>query len=62
MTLPKKLTVASDQNELEFTRTIETTKDIFYEYRFTKSKTKEGSVVTFTESVLKTLLKNKIFI
>lgn len=57
---PKKLIILSDNNELEFVRIIKA-KEIIYEYRFTKSETKLGMLMTFSEKQLEKELKNKIF-
>lgn len=61
MTPPKTLTCLSDQNELVFTQIIKS-KEILYEYRYTKSFTKEGKTVTFSEKVLEGFLKSKILV
>jgi len=60
MTPPKQLTCLSDQNELEYTQTIKTKTELLHEYTYTKSFTKQGKTVTFSESVLEKFLKNKI--
>lgn len=60
MTPPQKLTVTSDSNELVFTQIIKSKTEVSYEYRYTKSFTKEGKTVTFTEKVLEGFLKSKI--
>lgn len=57
---PKKLLIPSDGNELELVRTIKG-KEISYEYRFTKSETKKGMLMTISEENLKTNLKREIF-
>lgn len=61
MTPPKLLTVATDNNELELIRTIKGKENI-YEYKFTKSETKKGMLMTLSESQLESELKKKIFI
>lgn len=60
MTPPKSLTCLSDQNELVFTQILKSKTEISYEYRYTKSFTKEGKTVTFSEKVLEGFLKSKI--
>jgi hypothetical protein len=57
---PKKLIIPSDNNELELVRTIKG-KEIIYEYKFTKSETKKGMLMTISEENLKTNLKREIF-
>jgi hypothetical protein len=58
--IPKKLIIPSDSNELELIRTIKG-KEITYEYKFTKSETKKGMLMTITDENLKTNLKREIF-
>lgn len=58
---PKLLTVPTDLNELELIRTIKGKENI-YEYKFTKSETKLGMLMTLSESQLESELKKKIFI
>ena len=57
---PQKLTCLTDSNELCFIRIIKN-KETLYEYQFTKSETKEGMTMTFSESQLAKSLKQKIF-
>jgi len=58
---PKKLIIPSDSNELEYVQTIKGT-EIIYEYKFTKSETKLGMLMTISEEQLNKNLKQKIFI
>ena len=58
--IPQKLTCLTDSNELSFIRIIKN-KETLYEYQFTKSETKEGMTMTFSESQLEKSLKQKIF-
>ena len=57
----KKLLIPSDNNELEYVQTIKG-KEILHEYKFTKSVTKEGLIMTISETELQKNLKKKIFI
>jgi len=57
---PKKLLIPSDSNELELVRTIKG-KEIIYEYKFTKSETKLGMLMTISEEQLNKNLKREIF-
>lgn len=57
----KKLLIPSDNNELEYVQTIKG-KEILHQYKFTKSVTKEGLIMTITEEQLKLNLKREIFI
>ncbi len=57
---PQKLFIPSDLNELDFVRIIKG-KEILYEYKFTKSETKLGMLMTLSESQLEKSIKNKIF-
>jgi hypothetical protein len=57
----KKLLIPSDNNELEYVQTIKG-KEILHQYKFTKSETKEGMLMTITEEQLNKNLKQKIFI
>jgi hypothetical protein len=57
----KKLLIPSDENELEYVQTIKG-KEILHQYKFTKSETKEGVLMTITEDQLNKNLKQKIFI
>ena len=57
---PKKLICPTDSNELEYIQTIKG-KEIIYEYKFTKSETKLGMLMTISEENLKTNLKREIF-
>ena len=57
----KKLLIPSDNNELEYVQTIKG-KDTIHEFKFTKSETKEGLIMTITEDQLNKNLKQKIFI
>lgn len=61
MTPPKTLTCLSDQNEMELTQIIKLKTGNLLEYKFIKSETKLGMLMTFTESGLEENLKNKIF-
>lgn len=61
MTPPKTLTCISDSNILVFTQIIKSKTEVSYEYRYTKSFTKEGKTVMFSETQLMKNLKNKIF-
>lgn len=56
----KKLTIRSDGNELEFVQVIKQKTGNLLEYIFTKSETKLGMKMTFTEEQLEKALKNKI--
>jgi hypothetical protein len=58
--IPKKLICVSDSNELELVRTIKG-KELNYEYKFIKSETKKGMLMTISEENLKTNLKREIF-
>ena len=58
---PQKLICLTDSNVLEFVRIIKN-KETIYEYQFTKSETKTGMTMTFSESQLEKSLKQKIFI
>lgn len=57
----KKLLIPSDENELEYVQTIKG-KEILHQYKFTKSETKEGMLMTITDEQLNKNLKQKIFI
>lgn len=59
---PKKLIVKSDGNELEYIG-IESlkSKDVMYQYKFTKSKTKLNKTMTISESELEGNLRKGIF-
>ena len=61
MIAPPKLTVTSDSNELVFIQILKTKTELSYEYQFTKSETKSGMTMTFSESQLEKSLKQKIF-
>ena len=58
---PEKLICPTDSNELEYVQTIKGT-EIIYEYKFTKSETKLGMLMTISEEQLNKNLKQKIFI
>jgi hypothetical protein len=58
--IPQKLICQTDLNELEFVRIIKG-KETLYEYRFTKSETKLGLLMTLSESQLEKSLNDKIF-
>lgn len=58
---PNILIIPSDQNELEFVRIIKLKTGNLYEYKFTKSETKLGMLMTFSEIELQKGLKNEIF-
>lgn len=60
MTPPQKLIIPTDSNILELVRTIKG-KELNYEYRFIKSETKKGMLMTISEENLKTNLKREIF-
>ena len=55
---PQKLICPTDSNELELVRI---TKDNLYEYKFTKSETKLGMLMTISEEQLNKNLKREIF-
>lgn len=57
----KKLLIPSDNNELEYVQTIKG-KEVLHQYKFTKSETKEGMLMTITDEQLNKNLKQKIFI
>jgi hypothetical protein len=57
----KKLLIPSDNNELEYVQTLKG-KEILHQYKFTKSETKEGMLMTITDEQLNKNLKQKIFI
>ena len=57
----KKLLIPPDNNELEYVQTIKG-KEILHQYKFTKSETKEGMLMTLTDEQLNKNLKQKIFI
>ena len=57
---PEKLLIPSDSNELEYVQTIKG-KEIIYEYKFTKSETKLGMLMTISEEQLNKGLKREIF-
>ena len=57
----KKLLIPSDNNELEYVQTIKG-KEILHQYKFTKSETKEGMLMTLTEKQLEENLRKGIFI
>jgi hypothetical protein len=59
--IPKKLICVSDSNELELVRTMKTKMETNYEYKFTKSETKKGMLMTISEENLNKNLKQKIF-
>jgi hypothetical protein len=56
---PNKLLIPTDKNELELVRI---TKENNYEYKFTRSETKLGMLMTMSEEQLKNNLKRKIMI
>ena len=69
--IPKKLTCLTDGSELEFTRVITKVTEsksgakkteISYEYRFIKSETKKGMLMTLSDEQLKTNIKKGIFL
>ena len=55
-----KLLIPSDNNEIEFTRIIKG-KETVYEYKFTRSLTKEGKLMTITEKELDKNIRMGIF-
>jgi hypothetical protein len=57
---PQKLIIPSDGNILELVQTIKG-KELNYEYKFIKSETKKGMLMTISEENLKTNLKREIF-
>lgn len=57
-----KILIPSDMNELEKIETIKTKEGIIHKFKFTKSETKEGMLMTITEEQLKLNLKREIFI
>jgi hypothetical protein len=57
----KKLLIPSDNNELEYVQTIKG-KEVLHQYKFTKSETKEGMLMTLSDDQLNKNLKQKIFI
>ena len=59
--IPQKLTVLSDNNELEYVQTLKG-KELIYEYKFTKPETKKGMLMTLTDEQLKTSIKKGIFL
>ena len=59
--IPQKITCLTDRNELQFVRIIKTKSETIYEYQFTKSETKDGMLMTFSESELESVLRKKIF-
>jgi hypothetical protein len=58
---PQKLLIPSDGNILELAQTIKG-KELNYEYKFTKSETKKGMLMTISEENLNKNIKAKIFI
>lgn len=58
--VPVKILICSDGNVLEFVRTIKT-KEIIYEYKFIKSETKLGLLMTITDENLTKNIKREIF-
>lgn len=58
--IPQKLLVPSDENILELVQTIKG-KELKHEYEYTKSETKKGMRVIFSEEELKKNLKKEIF-
>lgn len=58
---PLKLTCLSDENEIEFVRIIKGKIEDSFEYIFTKSKTKLGQSMTFSEKELEKALRREIF-
>ena len=59
--IPQKRICITDRNELQFVRIIKTKSETIYEYKITKSETKDGMLMTFSESELETVLRKKIF-
>jgi hypothetical protein len=62
---PKKIKVVSDGNELEYQTTISPlpsskNKQIFITYKYTKSDTKMGKLIGWTEQEFDILIKNGI--
>ena len=57
---PQKLIIPTDSNILELVRTIKVKE--LYEYKFIKSETKKGMLMTISEENLNKNLKQKIFI
>lgn len=56
---PSKIFISSDNNELVFIKIINQKKgEALYQYEFSKSKTKLGMLVEFTEDNLKRNLSN----
>lgn len=49
-------------NELEKIETLKTKEGIIHKFKFTKSETKEGMLMTITDEQLNKNLKQKIFI
>jgi len=53
---PKVILIKSDDNVMEYSKTLKTKTEINYEYLITKSLTKEGTTVLFSEKELERLL------
>lgn len=58
---PKQLQIISDDNLIEYVRTIKTKSDTTFEYRYIKSATKVNNV-TFSEEVLRKFIANETFV
>ncbi len=66
MTIPNKLLVLSDDNELEYVRTVTHDErgkkiDATNEYKYTKSVTKLGFILQLSITDIENKIKNKIF-
>jgi hypothetical protein len=57
--IPNKLLIPTDSNELELVRIIKG-KENNYEYKFTRSETKLGMLMTMSEEQLKNNLRKNI--
>lgn len=56
------LKIISDDNILEFVRKdVNKKKEIIFTYEYTKSRTKKGMEVSFTEKELNNYIESKIF-
>lgn len=62
MSVPKKLVILSDKTELEYKGTIKPVKTtlVYYQYQYTKSKTKMGMLLGLSPEQLQSMIKNNI--
>ncbi len=57
MAVPKEIKILSDGNELQFQETIKLKEGLIHKYKYSKSKTKKGTVLELSQEQLDKLLK-----